>query len=278
MKNKIKFFALMFLIFTSGAIYSENITIFVHGKSSNNFCNPDDTKDLVAGSTTNYWGTMANTVSGKKFFVGYDGTSDPRTYGSCRAQTVLSKVLATRCKGTDVCKIVCHSAGCYASEYWLSSLGSSTASSMGYKISSVTALAAASGGSELASALNAISFGYGGNAMDQALRVTNARSSFNHNLTGGLSINHVPGYKGMVGASAILPGEDDFAVAYHSACGMSEAAGFDKCQNSISQYDGIWPFGGNKTYVQYSGHARAPSVPVSGLYKNHSEVCDDGWR
>ena len=266
------------MMFLSGAIYSENITIFVHGKSSNNFCNPDDTKDLVVGSTTNYWGTMANTVSGKKFFVGYDGKSDPRTYGSCRAQTVLSKVLATRCKGVDTCKVVCHSAGCYASEFWLSSLGSATTSSLGYKISGVTALAAASGGSELASALNAISFGYGGDAMDQALRVTNARSSFNHNLTGGLNVAHVPGYKGMIGASVILPGEDDFAVAYHSTCGMSEAAGFSKCQSSIKQYDGVWPFGGNKTYVQYTGHSRAPSVPVAGLYKNHSEICDDGWR
>ena len=278
MKNKTSLLALILMIFLSGAIYSENITIFVHGKSSNNFCNPDDTKDLVIGSTTNYWGTMANTVSGKKFFVGYDGTSDPRNYGSCRAQTVLSSVLATRCKGADTCKIVCHSAGCYASEFWLSNIGSATDSSLGYKITGVTALAAASGGSELASALNAISFGYAGNAMDQALRVTNARSSFNHNLTGGLNVAHVPGYKGMIGASAILPGEDDFAVAYHSTCGMSEAAGFSKCQSSITQYDGIWPFGGNKTYVQYTGHTRAPSVPVGGLYKNHSEICDDGWR
>jgi hypothetical protein len=278
MKNKTSLLALILMMFLSGAIYSENITIFVHGKSSNNFCNPDDTKDLVVGSTTNYWGTMTNTVSGKKFFVGYDGTSDPRTYGSCRAQTVLSKVLATRCKGVDTCKIVCHSAGCYASEYWLSSLGSATVSSIGYKISGVTALAAASGGSELASALNAISFGYGGNAMDQALRVTNARSSFNHNLTGGLNVAHVPGSKGLVGASAILPGEDDFAVAYHSACGMNEASGFSKCQSSITQYEGVWPFGGNKTYLQYAGHSRAPSVPVEGLYKNHSELCDDGWR
>jgi len=278
MKIKATILANFLILFISSAIYSENITIFVHGKSGNNFCNPDDTKDAVLNSTTNYWGSMANTVSGKKFFVGYDGTSDPRNYGECRAQTVLSKVLATRCKGTDICKIVCHSAGCYASEYWLSSLGSATASALNYKISGVTALAAASGGSELASALNAITFGYGGNAMDEALRVTNARTSFNHNLTGGVTVSHVPGSKGLVGASAILPGEDDFAVAYHSSCGINEAAGFSKCQSSITQYEGIWPFGGNKTYSQFIGHTRAPSVPVEGLYKNHSELCDDGWR
>lgn len=33
MKNKLKFFALMSLIFTSGTIYSENITILVLEKS-----------------------------------------------------------------------------------------------------------------------------------------------------------------------------------------------------------------------------------------------------
>ena len=77
-----------------------------------------------------------------------------------------------------------------------------TASSKGFKISGVTALAAASGGSELASALNGITFGYGGNAMDNALIVGNARSSFNHNNTAGVTVAHVPGYKGMIGASA----------------------------------------------------------------------------
>ena len=114
--------------------------------------------------------------------------------------------------------------------------------------------------------------------MDKALIVSTARSSFNHNNTAGVTVAHVPGYKGLIGASAILPGEDDFAVAYHSACGYSEAAGFSKCQSSITQYEGIWPFGSNKTYAQYIGHTRAPSVGTSGLYENHSELTNDGWR
>ena len=77
--------------------------------------------------------------------------------------------------------------------------------SKGFKISGVTALAAASGGSELASALNGATFGYAGNAMDKALIVSTARSSFNHNNTAGVTVAHVPGYKGLAGASAILP-------------------------------------------------------------------------
>jgi hypothetical protein len=246
-------------------------TIFVHGKSGKNH-NGVGTTDV-----NSYWGTSANTVSGTKIFVGYDGTTDPTTYGTARAQTNLTTAMNTYCKGTVTCKIVCHSAGCYATEYWLANLGG-TASSKGYKISVVTALAAASGGSELASSLQGITFGWGGNAMDKSLVVTTARSRYNHNNTAGVTVAHVPGYKGLAGASAILPGEDDYAVAYHSSCGYSEAGGLSKCQSSITQTEGIWPAQSTKTYTQYSGHVRASSVPAAGLYENHGELTDDGWR
>ena len=273
-KNMLKNFTIISVgafLMSIASLSAGTITIFVHGKSGSNHCGTTTT------DVNSYWGTNTASVSGTKYFVGYDGTSDPRTYGTCRAQTSLSTVMAARCKGVDTCKIVCHSAGCYASEYWLSTLGG-TASSKGYKISGVTALAAASGGSELASALNGVTFGYAGNAMDKALIVSTARSSFNHNNTGGITVSHVPGYKGMVGASAILPGEDDFAVSYHSSCGYSTAGGLSKCQSTITQSEGVWPFNSNKTYAQYIGHVRAPSVPTAGLYENHSELCNDGWR
>ncbi|HMV44264.1 MAG TPA: hypothetical protein PK079_08240 [Leptospiraceae bacterium] len=271
LKSKIKLSLLVASLFLSASLAADTINIFVHGKSSSNHDGTGTT------DVNNYWGTSPNSVSGVKYFVGYDGTTDPRTYGPARAQTNLTTVLVNQCKGTNTCKIICHSAGCYATEYWLSNLGG-TASSKGFKISGVTALAAASGGSELANSLNAVSFGYLGNAMDVALIVTNARSSFNHNNTAGVTVAHVPGYKGMIGASAILPGEDDYAVAYHSSCGYSTVGGLSKCQSSITQYEGIWPFGGNVTYAQYLGHTRAPSVPVDGLYENHSEITVEGWR
>ena len=271
LKSKIKLLVVSAALVASASLSAGTITVFVHGKSGSNH-NGTGTTDV-----NNYWGASPNTVAGTKYFVGYDGTSDPRTYGTARAQTNLTTVLTQRCKGVDTCKIVCHSAGCYATEYWLSNLGG-TASSKGFKISGVTALAAASGGSELASALNGITFGYAGNAMDKALIVSTARSSFNHNNTAGVTVAHVPGYKGMIGASAILPGEDDYAVAYHSSCGYSTVGGLSKCQSSITQSEGIWPFNSNVSYAQYSGHTRAPSVPVSGLYENHSELTDDGWR
>ena len=258
-------------LFAAGtAVSAANVTVFVHGKSSSNH-NGTGTTDV-----NNYWGTSPNTVSGTKYFVGYDGTSDPRTYGTARAQTNLTTVMVNICK-TNTCKIVCHSAGCYATEYWLSNLGG-TAASKGYSISGVTALAAASGGSELASALNGATFGYAGNAMDKALIVSTARAAFNHNNTAGVTISHVPGYKGMAGASLILPGEDDYAVAYHSSCGYSTVGGLSKCQSSITQSEGVWPFNSNVTYVQYTGHTRAPSVTSTGLYVDHGEIKSEGWR
>lgn len=258
------------LVLSTG-LAAQTHTIFVHGKSDKSH-NGTSTTDV-----NNYWGSASNVVSGSKYFVGYDGRTDPRTYGTARAQTNLTTVLTQRCKGSQTCKVVCHSAGCYATEYWLANLGGSAASK-GFNITKVTALASASGGSELASALNGITFGFGGNAMDQALKVGTARPSYNHNNTAGVAIYQVPGYKGMFGASAILPGEDDYAVAYHSSCAYNQAGGLNKCQYSVRQYEGVWPFGGNKTYTMFSGHYRASSVSSSGLYKDHGELKNDGWR
>ncbi|MBE7412984.1 MAG: hypothetical protein L6Q54_03860 [Leptospiraceae bacterium] len=267
-----KFYLLIsILLFVSGSLMAQNRTIFVHGKSGSNH-NGTGTTDV-----NNYWGASANTVSGTKYFVGYDGTTDPRTYGTARAQTNLTTVLTNQCKGANSCKIVCHSAGCYATEYWLANLGG-TAASKGFNIVKVTALAAASGGSELANTLNSFVLSWAGNAMDKSLVVSTARAAYNHNNTGGVTIYQVPGYKGMAGASAILPGEDDYAVAYHSSCAYSTVGGVDKCQSSLTQSEGIWPFNKNVTYTQYSGHTRAPSVGSSGLYLNHGELKSEGYR
>jgi hypothetical protein len=267
----LKSLTLLFALTLAGSLSAQTYTVFIHGKSGSNH-NGVGTTDV-----NNYWGSAPGSVSGSKIFIGYDGTSDPRTYGSSRAQTNITTGLTNYCKNGKSCKIVCHSAGCYAIEYWLSNLGG-TASSKGFALTSVTALAAASGGSELASALNGITFGFAGNAMDKALIVGTARGAFNHNNTGSIGIYHVPGYKGMIGASLILPGEDDYAVAYHSSCGYNRTGGLSKCQSPLTQSEGIWPFNSNVTYSQYSGHYRAPSVGTSGLYLNHSEITKEGWR
>ncbi|MCC5813391.1 MAG: hypothetical protein JJT78_01425 [Leptospira sp.] len=257
--------------FLSTGLVAQTHTIFVHGKSGKNHNGTSKT------DVNNYWGSDKNTVSGSKYFVGYNGKTDPRTYGSARAQTNLTTVLTQRCRGSQTCKIVCHSAGCYATEFWLANLGG-TAASKGFNITKVTALASASGGSELASALNGITFGFGGNAMDKALRVGTARPAYNHNNTAGVSVFQVPGYKSFFGPNIILPGRDDYAVAYHSSCAYNRSGGLDKCQNSLTKKEGIWPFRKKVTYKMFSGHHRAPSVSVGGLNRNHGQLKADGWR
>ncbi|TGK12159.1 hypothetical protein EHO60_07795 [Leptospira fletcheri] len=276
MKNwKSMGFGLAFALLFASSLSAQTYTIFVHGKSDQNH-NGVGTTDV-----NNYWGTAPNSVSGAKIFVGYDGTSDPRTYGTARAQTNLTTGLNTYCTGSNSCKIVCHSAGCYATEYWLANLGATTAS-RGYNITKVTALASASGGSELASALNGITFGFGGNAMDKSLVVSTARGAYNHNVTAGITFYQVPGYKGFSGiqgaSSLILPGADDGAVAFHSSCAYNKSGGLSVCQSSVTQSEGIWPFNYNVTYTQFQGHTRAPSVGSGGLYLDHYELEGEGWR
>ncbi len=244
----------------AGSLSAQTYTVFIHGKSDKNHSGVGTT------DVNGYWGTSANTVSGDKIFIGYDGKTDPRTYGTDRAQTNITTGLTNFCKGSNTCKVVCHSAGCYAIEFWLSSL-ESTASSKGFNLTKVTALAAASGGSELANTLS--SFG-GGNAMDKSLIVATARGAFNHNNTGGVTINHVPGSKSKFGASSILPGADDYAVAFHSSCGFNRAGGLSLCQSTVVS--------GSTTYTQYTGHVRAPSLTSAGLYLNHAEIKNEGPR
>ena len=111
LKTKINLIVATALLLLSASLSAGTITVFVHGKSSSNH-NGTGTTDV-----NNYWGTAPNAVSGVKYFVGYDGTTDPRTYGPARAQTNLTTFLVNQCKGLDTCKIVCHSAGCYATEY-----------------------------------------------------------------------------------------------------------------------------------------------------------------
>ena len=72
---------------------------------------------------SSYWGANANTVSGVKYFVGYDGTSDPRTYGAVRAQTNLTTVLTQRCKGVDTSAKSFVTVLVVMQPNWLSNLG-----------------------------------------------------------------------------------------------------------------------------------------------------------
>lgn len=202
-------------LFTVSALAAEESVIFVHGRSGSH-C---DSTGGYATDVNNYWGTAKNiSTTASRYYAGYDGGSDPRTWGSCRAQSKLYQVFEAKCKGANWCTVVCHSAGCYATEFFIDK------SATAYNIRRVWASSSAAGGSELANAAF-----WAGDGMVNALKTGNARGSYNHNNTRGIGVHAIAGYEGSFGASAILPGEDDGAVSYHSTCGINATGSFSNC-------------------------------------------------
>lgn len=221
----------LILLLAAGAteLAATDYVIFVHGRSGSNHCGTSTT------DVNNYWGSAKNiTTSLTKYFVGYDGSTDPRTSGSCRAQTSLYSVMETRCKGSNRCKVICHSAGCYATEYFLDK---TTAT---YNIDWVFASSSAAGGSELAD----VAF-WASNDMVSALKTGNARGSYNHNDTKGVGFYALAGYDGDWYSAWYLPGEDDGAVSFHSTCGHSSKGSHNVCNQAKYSNHYIW--GGNST-------------------------------
>ena len=222
-------------------------TIFVHGRSGGNHCGTG-TSDV-----NNYWGSAKNiNTSTTKYFVGYDGSSDPRTWGSCRAQSNIYSVLEARCQGSNNCKVICHSAGCYAMEYFLDK------SSKSYNVDFVMASSSAAGGSELAD----LAFWANG-GMDAALKVNAARTSYNHNDMKGIGIWAVAGYRGVWYASWRLPGADDGAVALHSTCGHNATGSHNACDRARYSSHYLWS-GSYNNNNYYSSSKKAYDMTHTG--------------
>ena len=269
-----KKFGIFLLVLTVvGASASElsarDYVIFVHGRSGSNHCGTG-TSDV-----NNYWGSAKNiSTSLTKYFVGYDGGSDPRTWGSCRAQSSLYSVLESRCTGSNWCKLICHSAGCYATEYFLDK------SSKSYNIDWVMASSSAAGGSELAN----LAF-WESNSMVDALKTGNARGSYNHNDTKGVGIWALAGYRGVWYDSWYLPGEDDGAVSFHSTCGHRSTGSHNVCNQSKYSYHYIWSgsTNNNNNYSSsklgyYRTHVGDNSKSINDAAKKEWNDCRNyGW-
>lgn len=249
--TKLVFLSVLF--FAAEGISAATKVVFVHGRSGDH-CGTGNT------DVNNYWGSGSNLNTGyEKLYVGYDGGSDPRDWGTCRAQSNLWTTLYNECTGGDNCYIICHSAGCLATDYFLSNYGFVTDDN-GYdvNINWVFQVASASGGSELADM--AI---WAGSGMDYALKTGNARS-FNHNIGGGASFWHIGGFDGWWYSSWRLPGEDDGAVSFHSTCGKNSTGSYDDCQTDGSQW-------GNH-YVWTDSAQAGYNSGKQGFDRDHSEI------
>ncbi|MCS6985419.1 MAG: hypothetical protein NZM25_09895 [Leptospiraceae bacterium] len=222
------------------ALGAVEYTVFVHGRSDKNHCGTGTT------DVNNYWGDAKNLATPfTRYFVGYDGSTDPREWGTCRAQTNLWTVLYNQCRAPNNCKIICHSAGCYAVDYLLSTFPNITSTSgHNVRINFVMAIGSATGGSELAD----LAF-WASSGMVNALKTGNARA-FNHNITQGIPIWHIAGFNGWWYTAAMLPGEDDGAVAFHSECGKNAKAGYSQCLNEGTNWTNhfIWRDSSQSTY------------------------------
>ena len=223
MKTNKTILGLLASILLAGPIFSADKVVYVHGRSDSH-CGTGTT------DVNNYWGDSKNISTGEqRYFVGYDGSTDPRNWGNCRAQSSLWTVLYNQCRGENSCKIVCHSAGCYATDYFLSKYGFVT-DSYDVNVRYVLAAASASGGSELAD----LAF-WESNSMVAALKTGTARS-FNHNVSGGVASYHVAGFDGDWYSSWRLSGEDDGAVAFHTTCGKNTTGSYDDCKYDGTQW------------------------------------------
>ncbi len=218
---------LLSLAFATFNAQATNYTLWINGRSNSSG---------VVGNYNSfgYWGPSTTAAGVNKKSVNWDG------YNSISSQN--SKVrdaLDCFCTGINWCYIATHSAGDLMLGYTLSTYGASSrlkknatpnstgqcgnsdgTSQTGWNIKWVRAASGAGGGSELSDAGSWTT----SEPLVKDLKTTTARAMFNHNNTAGVMFYMYAGAKGTL-YSAILPGQDDEAVSYHSTGGIAGASG-----------------------------------------------------
>lgn len=222
--------ALMVLI--SGGVSATNYSLWINGRNGGG----------VTGNYADftYWGPAATAAGVNKKAVNWDGASRIAT-----SNGIIRNALDCYCTGQNWCYIAAHSAGNLQIGYALSMYGGSTRSvknataatdgscgdaggtQTGWNIKWVDVAAGAAGGSELADIGSwAVS-----DALTQDLRTATARAMYDHSQTRSTWFYMYTGANGTA-YSAILPGQDDEAVAYHSSGGVSGSSGRSLCNPS----------------------------------------------
>lgn len=207
---------------------AKNYTLWIHGRNSGG--------GTVAGTYSDfrYWGPSSTAAGVNKIAVNWDGVSSiASTNGAIR------NALDCYCTGPNFCYIAAHSAGDAQIGYALSQYGGSTrykknavpnsagvcgnsdgTTQTGWNIKWVAVASGAAGGSDLAD----LGYWASSEPLVKDLVTTTTRAMYNHNQTYGRWIYRFAGAAGTL-YSAVLPGQDDEVVAYHSTGGVSGAAG-----------------------------------------------------
>ncbi len=205
-----------------------NYTLWLHGRNSGG--------GTVAGTYADfrYWGPSSTAAGVNKKAVNWDGVSSISA-----SNGAIRNALDCYCTGTNWCYLAVHSAGDNQLGYALALYGGSArykknatpnssgvcgntdgTTQTGWNIKWVAVASGASGGSELADLGNWAS----SEALTKDLVTTTARAQYNHNQTYGRMFYRFAGAAGTV-YSALLPGQDDEAVSYHSSGGVAGASG-----------------------------------------------------
>jgi hypothetical protein len=217
---------LLVLAFITFSASATNYTLWINGRGN---------KAQVGNyNDFSYWGPASTAAGVNKKAVNWDG------YNSISSQSgTVRNALDCFCTGSNWCYVATHSAGDLMLGYILSNFGStarvkmaanpgangqctstSGATQVGWNIKWVRVASGAGGGSEL-SDIGAWALS---EPLAKDLRTTTARAMFNHNNTANIDFFMYAGARGTV-YSAILPGQDDEAVAYHSTGGVSGSSG-----------------------------------------------------
>lgn len=218
----------------AGAVYATNYSLWINGRSST--AAPGNHADFT------YWGPAGTAAGVNKKSVNWDG------YNRISDQNYrVRDALDCYCTGTNWCYVAAHSAGNLQIGYALSMFGGSArpkqnavpnangqcsaatggGTQTGWNIKWVDVAAGAAGGSELSNVGSwAVSEPLVGD-----LKTSTARAMYDHNQTRSKMFYMYAGSKGTL-YSAILPGQDDEAVAYHSAGGVSGSGGAGFCNPS----------------------------------------------
>jgi hypothetical protein len=217
----------------AGAAFATNYSLWINGRTGGG----------VEGNYADftYWGPASTAAGVNKKAVNWDGYShiSDKNY-------LIRNALDCYCTGTNWCYIATHSAGNLMIGYTLAMYGGTTrykknaspasdgscansdgTTQTGWNIKWVNVAAGAAGGSELANAGDwALS-----EPLVSDLKTGTARAMYDHNNTRAKMFYLWAGAKGTL-YSFVLPGQDDEAVAYHSAGGISGSGGGSYCNPS----------------------------------------------
>ncbi len=242
--------ALVSTLAISSEASAANYTLWIHGRNSGTATQQGNYQDF------SYWGPASTAAGVNKQAVNWNGTGR-----IADTNGVIRTALDQFCTGQNWCYIADHSAGAAQIGYALALYGTSTRSipgggtQVGWNIKWIGEAAAASGGSELAD------MGYWAvsDYLTTDLRTGTIRPMYNHGTTTGKYVYHFAGASGTL-YSGTLPGQDDEAIAYHSALGVSTTGSICNwsdwfCDNYVQISNGSlqWYSSGKSLYANHVG-------------------------